>query len=514
MVKFLAGRSFTQQKGARIFQEYAVSVEAALSDGVPAGVRKALLREQGDLVVNVFGTLRSGLPAQMQALLLNANTKALRGITIGAVYGKSLAKADLDLLRKSSTTAKRSITALVNSGRIKASDLVFLDQLTRTAPVKRVIDANMRAFGISGLDKALLAQLGSGKGGVKRVVDANMRAFGISGLDKDLLAQLQKGTGAIDRIIKGKVDLGGLSDQQQMLLKSINGATAGKITLGGSFVFDPSSGFSSWFGSTVQSGIASPMSDLTDALGDLRQAIADQTAGTARSETIAGLNNYAAGMFKNSSGQHIATEAQVRKLAALAGVNTKGTAQQLAYRVKSLSKSDALDDIYVDRSGYQTRNLLRARVGTDGLKVKADAYLGAYKDVKKAGVGAQKHFDMHGQDEIASGRRSFRPEAFNWKSIGLNVPGFAAGGEHAGGWRVVGERGWELEHTGASRVVNNSDATRMLDQRQVVDELQKLRRDGIATQDQLKRLAEHARSTDRTLQKLDLNGFKQREGIA
>ncbi|MBT3142918.1 hypothetical protein KL867_17755 [Ruegeria litorea] len=586
---------------------YAVSVEAALSDGVPAGVRKALLREQGDLVVNVFGTLRSGLPAQMQALLLNANTKALRGVTIGAVYGKSLNKADLDLLRKSSTTAKRSITALVNSGRIKASDLVFLDQLTRTAPVKRVIDANMRAFGISGLDKALLAQLGAGKGSVQRVVDANMRAFGISdldeallvqlgagkggvlrvvdanmrafgisgldkallaqlsagkggvqrvvdanmrafgisdldrdllaqlelgkgsvkrvvdanmravgisGLDKDLLAQLQKGTGTIDRIIKGKVDLGGLSDQQQAMLQAINGATAGKITLGGSFVFDPSSGFSSWFGSTVQSGIVSPMSDLTDALGDLRQAIADQTAGTARSETIAGLNNYAAGMFKNSSGQHIATEAQVRKLAELAGVNTKGTAQQLAYRVKSLSKSDVLDDIYVDKSGYQTRQLLRSRVGTDGLKVKAGAYLGAYKDVKKAGVGAQKHFDMHGQDEIASGRRSFRPDAFNWKSIGLNVPGFAAGGEHGGGWRVVGERGWELEHTGSSRVVNNSDATRMLDQRQVVDELQKLRRDGIATQDQLKRLAEHARSTDRTLQKLDLNGIKQREGVA
>jgi len=51
------------------------------------------------------------------------------------------------------------------------------------------------------------------------------------------------------------------------------------------------------------------------------------------------------------------------------------------------------------------------------------------------------------------------------------VPGFASGGTHSGGWRVVGERGWELEHTGPSRVVSNSDAKSMLDNSAVVARL-------------------------------------------
>ncbi|NQY61767.1 MAG: hypothetical protein HRT49_17330 [Cognatishimia sp.] len=55
------------------------------------------------------------------------------------------------------------------------------------------------------------------------------------------------------------------------------------------------------------------------------------------------------------------------------------------------------------------------------------------------------------------------------------VPQFASGGAHAGGWRVVGERGWELEHTGPTRVVSNSDARSMLDNREVVRAIEALR---------------------------------------
>lgn len=43
------------------------------------------------------------------------------------------------------------------------------------------------------------------------------------------------------------------------------------------------------------------------------------------------------------------------------------------------------------------------------------------------------------------------------------VPGFAAGGDHAGGWRVVGERGWELEHTGPSHIYTQSQAKGLID---------------------------------------------------
>lgn len=45
---------------------------------------------------------------------------------------------------------------------------------------------------------------------------------------------------------------------------------------------------------------------------------------------------------------------------------------------------------------------------------------------------------------------------------GLRPPRFAAGGDHAGGWRIVGERGPELEATGPARIFNADQTARML----------------------------------------------------
>ncbi|MNT13923.1 hypothetical protein D3C72_1489080 [compost metagenome] len=41
------------------------------------------------------------------------------------------------------------------------------------------------------------------------------------------------------------------------------------------------------------------------------------------------------------------------------------------------------------------------------------------------------------------------------KQYGITIPGFASGGVHAGGLRIVGENGPELEMTGPSRILNN-----------------------------------------------------------
>jgi len=53
------------------------------------------------------------------------------------------------------------------------------------------------------------------------------------------------------------------------------------------------------------------------------------------------------------------------------------------------------------------------------------------------------------------------------------IPGFASGGSFDGGWRVVGENGPELEHTGPSSIYNNSQS--LFDTTQLVAELQALR---------------------------------------
>jgi len=54
------------------------------------------------------------------------------------------------------------------------------------------------------------------------------------------------------------------------------------------------------------------------------------------------------------------------------------------------------------------------------------------------------------------------------------VPAFALGGMHRGGWRMVGERGPELEYTGPSRIYSASDTRAMMDTSRMEDSLTEL----------------------------------------
>ena len=57
------------------------------------------------------------------------------------------------------------------------------------------------------------------------------------------------------------------------------------------------------------------------------------------------------------------------------------------------------------------------------------------------------------------------------------VPGFASGGDHAGGYRIVGENGPELESTGPSRIFNNSQTKSLLSMDELIAEIKSLRAD-------------------------------------
>jgi hypothetical protein len=57
----------------------------------------------------------------------------------------------------------------------------------------------------------------------------------------------------------------------------------------------------------------------------------------------------------------------------------------------------------------------------------------------------------------------------------LKVPGFASGGDFGGGVRMVGEVGRELEFTGPSRIMNNADTNKLLDNTEMVTEIKALR---------------------------------------
>ena len=99
----------------------------------------------------------------------------------------------------------------------------------------------------------------------------------------------------------------------------------------------------------------------------------------------------------------------------------------------------------------------------------------------------------------------------------LGVPGFANGGFHAGGLRIVGENGPELEATGASRIWNTADTQRMLSaggNGDMVAELRALRAEVAELKSTNAAIAGHTAATHRQLVRIAPNDIVQTEVAA
>ena len=83
------------------------------------------------------------------------------------------------------------------------------------------------------------------------------------------------------------------------------------------------------------------------------------------------------------------------------------------------------------------------------------------------------------------------------------TPQFASGGYHSGGWRVVGENGPEIEHTGASRIFSNPQSKGLLSTDELVAELQALRAEVRAGQEAI---ANNTRQTAKILRDVTQDG--------
>jgi tape measure domain-containing protein len=92
-------------------------------------------------------------------------------------------------------------------------------------------------------------------------------------------------------------------------------------------------------------------------------------------------------------------------------------------------------------------------------------------------------------------------KAINWK-----LPAFASGGDHEGGWRLVGERGPEIEYTPPSRIFSNQQSRTLFDDSEIVAELRRLREEVKELQKHANDTAENTKNTARTLQVVTRGG--------
>ena len=133
--------------------------------------------------------------------------------------------------------------------------------------------------------------------------------------------------------------------------------------------------------------------------------------------------------------------------------------------------------------------------------VKTSDPMPAYLAAKKAGVSAASLDAMMGW---ASGTS-------NAWALSKNLPKFAAGGDHAGGWRMVGENGPELENTGPSRIHSNSQSKALIDNTELIAEIKALREEVKAGQSAI---AANTRKSAKILHDVTQNGTSISTSVA
>jgi|AntRauTorckE5430_2_1112549.scaffolds.fasta_scaffold01689_2 TP901 family phage tail tape measure protein len=233
---------------------------------------------------------------------------------------------------------------------------------------------------------------------------------------------------------------------QRSIIDAIGGSVDGRITLGGSFQFDPSTGFQTWYATTTRAAITVPMAGLQlslNALADqIRADMADRAAAAARAQYLAGLQaqlGTVAGTRQTAIDEAAGVMGQIRDLEARTGVDIRN------------GSSDAVMGFHAGGNVNYQASHVSYRSGSD---------LAGFNSAFRGPNGLEAQLMALGQI----------PAAYNQQINGLRaqiagmgaVPAFATGGTHMGGLRMVGENGPELEVTGPSRIYSAPQTRAMM----------------------------------------------------
>jgi hypothetical protein len=292
----------------------------------------------------------------------------------------------------------------------------------------------------------------------------------------------------LTKTITGEVDLTGLTDEQLDFLNALTGSTGGMITLGGSFLWDPSTGFQTWLESTTFDNIADPLNALIAPMAALRGELTSLTSEiriqnaadeAARAEAV----RVKALAEATAAGEKLLADrgAAVSKLTS---VVSQIDALDAAHSTNFINNKNQRVDIGVNADGTLTDNI------NPWLEYTSTTDLAAFRAKWSADGGLQDQL-FAANDARAVIDRALAAARQQVINLG-GVPTFAQGGNHSGGFRIVGESGPELEATGAARYYSARDTARMIgsggDNRELVQEIRELRNEVKSLREQSDRL--------------------------
>lgn len=126
----------------------------AMDSDIPADVRRLVLARTGSYAVTVGAIMAAGIPDNLRALLLNAETVGLRAVALEATFGAVLTAEQRAALLATDATVQRTIRAGIETGTLSADQSLLLGLATGT--VSRTIQTLVDNTALSASDRRLL----------------------------------------------------------------------------------------------------------------------------------------------------------------------------------------------------------------------------------------------------------------------------------------------------------------------------------------------------------------------
>lgn len=477
---------------ARILSDLQVAAGAAEIGGAAQDVIANLLTQQKELLTDILEYLSNGGVVTAADLTgLNAQLGSLQAAIVaaeGITYASLAARIDMtvDLIANANIPASLR-TMLDNAADGITANLDFIVRAEGITPDIRWLALNAASEHLATVNFLVGAQLPVSLAGLALTASADLaRTVNFvlgSTLNPDsmrlalaassemirtvrgALGTIQPGSFALamaqsselTRTINAALNTSALSPTQLALLNAITGSSTGTITLGGSFVWDPSTGFQAWYEQATQAGIANPIVGLTiqmaqlrgtlDALVALMQAELDAKLAAERERALAPLRA-AEAKLQGLSETRVGAVATLQSKVNAAIAFDQNTVGNMVYQGQATTPS-------VNAQGlldYRIDDIWNSTIAAN--QIWRDQYLNTDN-----GIQQQMYVANHNIKAIDNELIAARAQV---RALG-GVPAFADGGNHAGGLRIVGEKGPELEATGASKIYSARQTKKMLE---------------------------------------------------
>jgi hypothetical protein len=441
------------------------TVTATLQSGTSPEAVRVALSTGGQITKTVLASLGTRSETKALALALGQDGSFTKSV-VGLIGSGSQIRAVSLALAANGTITKTVLGRLDLTGLTEAQKVLLLSQ---GSTATRTIFGQVDLSKLTEPQKAmLLTQVTS----AIRLVTGQINFSGLTIPQRNFL--MNPVTSGV-RSITGQLDLSKLTAEQTSFLKALSSAS-GSLTLGGSFQWNPSTGFQSWYESTTKNAIALPLEGLKVPMNALREQLFSLTSEIRIQNAKDDADRAAAAA---AAAKAKALEDAQAKVAAVAAARAAALTKAQG-AVKAISDFDASHSGYLANAQNQQVSVTLNPDGTLNYNGATGVY-GTPRDREAWTANFWNEGGLADQARLAAFayRRSEQAlQAARDQVIALGgVPAFAGGGNHQGGLRIVGERGIELEATGPARYYSTAKTRDMLkpDDGGVVSELRALR---------------------------------------